>query len=133
MYDEVAGMCGYGTFEEYTAHLAIGGAVPLPGVEQLAADAYDPDTQPPGDDEPFSVDDVPAYCDGDWPPAVGAIMEEELPEEVLEKYADRRTTSFNGTYAEILASYRDLVLDHLRSLGYELIEEPALADLANCR
>jgi len=41
-------------FEEYTAHLNITGAVPLPGAEGIMAENYDPDAEVPGPDDPFS-------------------------------------------------------------------------------
>jgi hypothetical protein len=133
VYDEVSGMCGYGTFAEYAAHLATTGAVPLPGVEQLAAESYDPENVAPGDDQPFSSGEIPAYADGDWPPAVELLMNEELPVEILTRFAEQADTIFNGTYAEIPASDRDAVLDELGRLGFKVQEEPALEVLANCR
>ena len=133
VYLEVCGLCGYGSFEEYTRHLEITGTAPLPGAAEVAAASYDPDAEAPGDDAGFEAQrDIGACADGDWPPSVAWLMNEELPAEIVETYATVGMTVFNGAQAEIPARHRKAVLRDLEALGYRLVEEPGLGDLVNC-
>ncbi len=130
VYAEVCGLCGYGSFEDFTTHLDITGSAPLPHLRTAAADVYDADAVPPGDDEPFSAyDDIGACADGDWPPAIPYLMNQELPSEILDRYAERTETNFNGTFATLLASDKAAVLHDLETLGYRVVEDPELRAL----
>ncbi len=133
VYEEVCELCGYGSFEGFTQHLAIKGAAPLAGVYERAAADYDPDEVPPADGEPFSIAEIGAFSDGDWPPAVPYLMSEELPPEILDDYAERAMTTLNGEYATISADQKEAVLRDLSAAGYRLFEEPRLSTLLNCR
>jgi hypothetical protein len=131
VYREVLDLAGYGDFAAYTEHLAITGTAPLPGGADEAARQFDevPDA-PPGDDEPFdAANDLPACADGDWPPSPEYLMNQELPDEVLDEFADTYTTNFNGDFSTIPAERADQVLAQLAQLGYVLREEPRLGDL----
>lgn len=132
VYAEVCDLCGYGSFDAYTRYLAITGEAPLPGVYDLAAEHYDPNATPPDDDEPFDAqDDIGACADGDWPPAVAYLMNEQLPRDLLNRYAERSLTSYNGVFATIPAQHRDDVLRDLEARGHRLIEEPRLDQLVH--
>ena len=134
VFDEVCELCGYGSFGGYTRHLAITGAVPLPGVRDQAVASYDPEAEIPDDDAAFDVErDVGAYGDGDWPPAVAYLMNEDLPQEILDAYAEVTMTVLNGAYAEIPVKHRRAVLRELAALGYAVAEEKRLEELVNCR
>ncbi len=130
VYEEICGLCGYGTLDEFTRYLDIQGQAPLSGLYEAAAAAYDPEAVPPADEEPFEASrDIPACADGDWPPAVAYLMCEELPQQILDAYARRYMTTLNGEYAEIPADRKDAVLRDLAALGYRLVEEPRLNEL----
>lgn len=89
--------------------------------------------RPPADDDAFSCEEIPSFIACDWPPDVFALVEEDLPEEVLEAYAERYETVMNGSYAEIPADHCDAVLARLATLGFEVVEEPKIEELANFR
>lgn len=131
--DEMLGLCGYGTFAEFTANLDIIGAAPLPGAEAVAAEAFAHVGEPPADDAPFSPESIPAYCDGDWPPSVGYLIATELPVDLLDRYAEQEMTVFNGARAEIPATKADAVLSELAERGVELAEDDALELLVDLR
>ena len=128
--EEVLGLAGFGSLEEYTQHLAITGAVPLPGVEQLAEDDYDPEEWPPLPDDDFDPRSIPAVSDGDWPPHIASIVHDDLPAEIREEFAESYETSYNGTYSMIDASHRDKVISALEAAGYTVSENPAIDSLA---
>ena len=52
----------------------------------------DPDAVPPADDEPFSSDRVPGYCDGDYPLWIASVQERFLPEDLLRAYGTREVS-----------------------------------------
>ena len=128
--EEVLGLAGFGGLEEYTQHLAITGAVPLPGVEEIADDDYDPDAWPPLPDDDFDPRSIPAVCDGDWPPHIAWIVHDDLPAEIREQFAECYETSFNGAYATIEADRRDDVIAALEAAGHTVAEDPSIDELA---
>ena len=132
VYQEVCDLAGYGTFEGFTTHLSITGTVPLPDVHEQAAASYNPEAAPPQDDDPFDWHDLPAAADGDWPAAVSYLMSEELPADVIKRYAQTTETMFNGTEVEIAAHNKEAVVHDLQALGYTLHEDERLATLLNC-
>jgi len=128
--EEVLGLAGYGDLEDYTRHLAITGAVPLPGVEVLAAADYDPDAWPPLPEDEFDPHSLPAVADGDWPPHIAWLVHEDLPAEIREEFADSYETSFNGAYATIEPDKRDAVIAALEAAGFTVSEDPTIGLLA---
>lgn len=106
----VLGMAGYGTLEQYTAHLRITGAVPLPGVDALMAETFDPDAEVPGPEDPFDISPIPAYSDGDFPPSPYLLMSEHVPSEVVEEFGRGYDTTFNGYITEFPAEAHDDVI-----------------------
>lgn len=128
--EEVLGLAGFGSLEEYTQHLAITGAVPLPGVEELAEEDYDPEEWPPLPEDEFDPRSIPAVCDGDWPPHIASIVHDDLPAEIRGEFAESYETSYNGTYSMIDASHRDKVIAALEAAGYTVSEDPAIDSLA---
>ena len=78
-------------------------------------------------------DDISACGDGGWPPAVAYLVNEEVLEDILARYAERFCTVLNGTFAAIPVTTRDAVLVELAAMGFELAEEPGLAEMVNAR
>jgi len=128
--EEVLGLAGYGSLEDYTRHLAITGAVPLPGVEVMAAADYDPDAWPPLPEDEFDPHSLPAVADGDWPPHIAWIVHEDLPAEIRDEFAECYETSFNGAYATIEPDKRDGVIAALEAAGFTVAEDPTIGLLA---
>ena len=116
IYEEVLGLAGYGDYDDYIAHFAIGGTAPeiSPTMEGEATHALRSAEGPPADETPFHArDDLPACGDGDWPPSIYYLMYECHDVTVLKEYADVWETSFNGTYAAIPAQHKEAVFAHL--------------------
>ncbi len=58
-------------------------------------------------------------------------MDQELPEEVLDMYAEQMETTYNGVYAEISIEHQDAVLTLLSAAGYVVTEDGRLSELAD--
>lgn len=115
---KVLGMAGYGTLEQYTAHLKITGAVPLPGVNDLMAETFDADAEVPGPEDPFDIGTIPAYSDGDFPPSPYLLMSEYVPSEVVEEFGRGYDTTFSGYFTEFPAEAQDDVIAWFKKAGY---------------
>lgn len=129
LVEEVLGMAGYGTYEQYRAHLDIVGAVPLPGVEGLMAESYDPDAELPGPDDEFDAHRLPPVADGDWPPAPALLMTAYLPDELVERFGRTYSTTFNGDFTELDPSRGDEILAACAALGMNVVPHPGFADV----
>ena len=129
LMEEVLGLAGYGSFEEYTAHLNITGAVPLPGAGDIMAENYDPDAEVPGPDEPFSLNDIPSAADGDFPPSLLLLMSEHVPYEVREAYGSGYDTNFNGYFTEFDIDAKDDVLAWFTQAGFTVEPSTAIDDM----
>ncbi len=98
----------------------------------LDADPGNPDDAPPSDDTPFDgTSDITAFEEGDWPPALAALVYDDVPMEVLNAHGAFGATGLNGIYATIAAASRDAVLRVLAARGHRLTEDPRIDDLAN--
>jgi len=127
----VLGLAGYGSFEEYTAHLSITGAVPLPGAEGIMAENYDPDVEVPGPDDPFEMDRIPACADGDFPPSPFLLMSEYVPYEVRSQYGDGYSTTSNGYFTQFDVDAENDVLAWFVNAGFT-VEESSALDVILC-
>jgi hypothetical protein len=132
VYREVLDLAGYGSFEDYTEHLQISGSVPLPGVNDEAAAQYAEVSEGfPEDDQPFDAStDIPACADGDWPADPLYMMNQHLPEEVLDEFAETYATSFNGDFSMIPWDTAAAALARLTALGFTLREDDRVSQLA---
>lgn len=132
VYREVLDLAGYGSFADYTEHLEITGSVPLPGVtDEAAAQFAEVSDELPKDDQPFDASsDIPACADGDWPADPLYLMNQHLPDEVLDEFAETYTTSFNGVFSMIPWDSADAALACLVELGFKLRKDDRLSQLA---
>lgn len=95
-----------------------------------AIDALYEDADLPIPSDTFDRHQFGPHGDGDWPPHPGALMHQDLPEEIIERFAETTETIFNGTYAFINASRRAEVLAALQESGLRVLEEPGLGGIA---
>ena len=86
----------------------------------------DLDAVPPADDEPFSSERVPGYCEGDYPLWIASVQERFLPEDLLQAYGTREDSFLNGSFWRIYSPRRDAMLGALRARGYEVTERADL-------
>jgi hypothetical protein len=125
MYEEILGIAGYGTFEAFTERFFIGR--PLPGVMEEAAATYTGEG-PPDPDEPFALDEIGAFGDGDFPPDVRYLMAAHLPFDIVGDFGRRYETVFNGTFAEFPASAAEAVVAALTAQGHACFENRATVE-----
>jgi len=130
-FEEILGLAGYGTFEEYTRYLAVGR--PVPGAYEDAAEGFlDEDKEFPEDDDFFLLDEIGAYGDGDWPPDPCYLMAEHLPSEIVEEFGEYYETIFNGTYARLDPRSEEIAAA-LQAMGDTCVEDQALIGRAQPR
>lgn len=127
--DLVLELTGYGSFEEYTAHLNITGAVPVPGAEGIMAENYDPDAEAPSRDDPFEMDQIPSFGDGDFPPNPFILMTENVPDDVRSLYGDGYETIFNGYITEFDVKSEQDVLAWFVKEGFTVEPSEVLAGI----
>lgn len=77
--------------------------------------------RPKGTD-PFTAEQLPGYCDGDYPPWLQAEMDLILPISFLEKHGKRESTSLNGSFWMISREALETVLNALFYSGYDVSE-----------
>jgi hypothetical protein len=80
----------------------------------------------PNDSAPFNSEDVPGYCDGDYPAWLQQKVDECVPEEILDKYAENLETTLNGNYYHIEGSDEEAICRDLRALGFQVIRREDL-------
>jgi len=83
------------------------------------------DGDTPQSDAAFSIEDIPGFSDGDWPPFANQEMMTLLPEgvKVMGKIGE---TNFNGPRLDIPASQEFAVVDELRKLGWSVERHDSL-------
>ena len=95
--------------------------------ERIVSARFDDNDEPrPESSEPFDRDEVPGYCDGDYPDWLQQEMDFCLPEEILEKYATDEVTSLNGNYYHIEEEHEEAICRDLRAMGFKVIKREDL-------
>jgi hypothetical protein len=77
--------------------------------------------RPRGSDE-FDASMVPGYCDGDYPDWLQQEMDELLPEEILDEFAEIENTMLNGYYVQIDPEKLPAIKARLEQLGYVVVD-----------
>ena len=80
----------------------------------------------PRSTDPFSMDAIPQYYDGDYPDWLQQEMDVLLPEEILEKYGTMEQTMLNGDYLHIEKEHEKAICEDLEKLGYKIIKREDL-------
>jgi len=88
--------------------------------------AEDPDAAPPLDEEEFSSECVPGFCDGDYPRWIAGEQERYVSIDILQAFGKREYTVLNGPCWRIDQSRRGEVLAALQAEGHELVERDDL-------
>lgn len=129
IHREVLGVAGYGTADEFVAHLLIQGAAPLPNLVGQALDDYDPTATPPTPDDPFDAESLDAYNDGDWPPHPCFLMAQLVPAQLIERFGESYWTTFNGQYANLRSVDIDDILASCSDYGINAEHSASLDDI----
>lgn len=95
--------------------------MPSGELEDLLASTFDDEGEPrPGDDDPFSGEQLAGWSDGDYPSWLQQEQGDILPQRVLETFAQRVSTSINGSYWHIPSESVDDVCEALIALGFSV-------------
>ena len=74
----------------------------------------------PEDEAPFDSSMIPGYDEGDYPEWLQASMHEVLPPELLQKFAEERSSVLNGLYWHIVPNNEEALVSDLRAQGFEV-------------
>ncbi|MEO3768995.1 hypothetical protein [Micromonospora sp. B9E7] len=81
------------------------------------------------DDKPFTITEVGAVADGDWPQMVTGRAFTVLPQDLQDRYGKRQVTVHNGDYLEIGVAGEGELVAELRQRGYEVTRDDELINL----
>jgi len=77
-------------------------AMPRDEYSRLIRKLFDDNEEPrPRSGDEFNGEQIPAYCDGDYPEWLQQDMHSVLPQDILRDFAVRADTSLNGPYWHI--------------------------------
>lgn len=94
------------------------------------ADQIDEDCGSPDywatDQTPFEAERIPGFCDGDWPRWQQQVLDEVLPEDLLQQFAEVQHSVHNGPFWFIPHESAPELTEALRQRGYHVEETPFL-------
>lgn len=85
------------------------------------------------DDKPFSINEVGAVAEGDWPPMVTERAFELLPQDLQARFGGREFTALNGDILEIPLDHEAELVADLRQRGYEVTRDDDLINVLDGR
>ncbi len=97
---------------------------------RIAESLEDGELSIPGDDEPFDLDYMPGFADGDWPEWPEQMMLDWMPREVLDTYGRREDSVLNGEFAFIDPAREADVVAALQQLGWSATKDESLVSKA---
>ena len=78
------------------------------------------------DQTPFMPDQIPGFCDGDYPRWRQQALDEVLPEDLLSRFATTEHSVHNGSYWFIPHESDTALINALRLRGFHVEETPFL-------
>ncbi|MBL6276093.1 hypothetical protein JMF97_07960 [Micromonospora fiedleri] len=90
-------------------------------------ECYEPEDYP--DDRPFTLDEVAAITEGNWPPMVTERALTLLPEDLCNRFGKEVSTVHNGDYLEIPLDQESELVAALRERGYEVSRDDRLINV----
>jgi hypothetical protein len=75
---------------------------------------------------PFDPSVIPGFSDGDYPRWAQQCMDDVLPGDLLEEFAEQRSSIHNGSFWFIPHDRADALAEALRSRGYRVEHTPFL-------
>ena len=82
----------------------------------------------PLDHDPYRIEKIPGYYDGEWPPWPAQLMCGILPEEIQLKYGGSQNAVLNGPFMNIPPQKKEDLIRDLEGFGYKCIEDQELMD-----
>ena len=102
-------------------------AMPPEEYERIVEIAFDEaGLERPSADAPFESEQVPGFCDGDYPPWLQKEMADVLPAEVVSRFCRWEATCINGHVLRLEEKYRPRVIAMLLRAGYEVVRREDL-------
>jgi len=94
-------------------------AMPRDEYSRLVRELFDDNEEPrPRSTDDFNGEQIPAYCDGDYPAWLQQEMDSLLPQDILRDFAIRADTSFNGCYWHIDPMHLKAIKQRLAKAGF---------------
>lgn len=115
---------GYGTWGQARAGLSVSRWGQM--VERLEGG----ELPVPGDDEPFDLDYIPGYADGDWPEWPAQLMLDWTPQEIISAHGTREDSVLNGEFASIDPAREADVVAALQNAGWDPVKDAVLVHRA---
>lgn len=78
------------------------------------------------DRTPFGPEQIPGFCDGDWPRWQQQYLDSVLPDDLLEQFGTEQHSVHNGSYWFIPHDAAPALTEALRQRGYHVEEAPFL-------
>lgn len=95
--------------------------MPPDEIEELMASTFDDEGEArPKDTDSFSGEALPGWTDGDYPPWLQQEQADVLPQRILETFAQRVSTSINGSYWHMPEEASGDVCKALCALGFSV-------------
>jgi hypothetical protein len=94
-------------------------AMPRSEYSRMIREWFDDQGEPrPRGCDKFDAEQIPGYCDGDYPDWLQQTMDRVLPEEIMEEFAEGENSVLNGPYFHIDAEHLPEITARLKQLGY---------------
>lgn len=84
-------------------------------------------TEPPGDDDPFSPDDLPGWNDGDYPDWPQRRALQWMPTEIIDAIGDIADSRLNGEFIQIATDKEEQLLALFKARGVRIERDDELA------
>lgn len=84
----------------------------------------------PIDSDTFSSEDVPGFCDGDWPTWPEQEALKWIPHNIQERFGNRTSSVLNGTYLSLDTTRSNEIIEALQKAGYRCERDDTLVRLA---
>lgn len=79
------------------------------------------DGERPAPETPFRAEEIPGYSDGDSPPWLQQEMDDVLPWEVIERFAEHEPTCINGWYVRFDPDDLPAITEMLAEMGIDVV------------
>ena len=77
-----------------------------------------PGRRMPLEDDPFSPEQIPGFCDGDWPAWPAQEMLDWVPESIQSRFGHNEETLLNGSFLNFDPAQEDAIVAAFREEGY---------------
>lgn len=81
--------------------------------------------------DPYDLDIVPGYADGDWPEWPKQLMLTWMPKPVIEQFGTAEASVFNGDFLSIDPKFEPEVVAALEAAGWSCVKDELLARAAS--